>query len=418
MKKTLWITGTLIVIAVAVYFLFFFEYYPNNTFQMAVDIEIPGSTYHTNATWWGYNQSKLVRLEDQVFTYYIDNSTQVDDVANIDNPNQAVLVTIDDTGHFEEFDRIDTSRPVNVVIDEARKLVYYLAIEPTIHDNGSTGKLVMYKYSVSDTSVTFIEKTVVVDHNESMPLETVNIRFSATIDASGNIAVAYGLADPNYVFSMVVQIFYVEENRWEELSISTGEFGIPNFYPDIAMKSPNDFLVLAIQDQCLSDACYYQFLRYFKYESGTWTVDYLEDYRNTTYASEPILLEHTEVYLDQEGTYYMVYRSMLEHDVITLATFNPSGVIEKRVLDTDKDINWVRIVELQGEKYFVMHGNSRTQIADFETLKVLQNDFVDFDGGYVYAYSDSVTGIDVYILSGNSKDFPNYGVYHCYRLIE
>ena len=35
---------------------------------------IPGSTYHDqNATWWGYNQQKIVRFEDKVFMAVIEN---------------------------------------------------------------------------------------------------------------------------------------------------------------------------------------------------------------------------------------------------------------------------------------------------------------------------------------------------------
>src|SRR3989344_4991253 len=36
--------------------------------------EIPGSKFHSpDGTWWGYNQSKIVRFQDYVFSYYIDN---------------------------------------------------------------------------------------------------------------------------------------------------------------------------------------------------------------------------------------------------------------------------------------------------------------------------------------------------------
>ena len=33
--------------------------------------KIPGSKFHSpDATWWGYNQSKIVRFRDKVFSYY------------------------------------------------------------------------------------------------------------------------------------------------------------------------------------------------------------------------------------------------------------------------------------------------------------------------------------------------------------
>ncbi|MBI3251511.1 MAG: hypothetical protein HYZ62_01210 [Candidatus Andersenbacteria bacterium] len=36
--------------------------------------KLPGSKFHSpDGTWWGYNQSKIVRFKDYVFSYNIDN---------------------------------------------------------------------------------------------------------------------------------------------------------------------------------------------------------------------------------------------------------------------------------------------------------------------------------------------------------
>ena len=60
--------------------------------------KIKGSKFHSpDATWWGYNQSKIVRFKNKVFTYYIDN----DDDSN-KTTSKFVILKKDSDGGWEQ----------------------------------------------------------------------------------------------------------------------------------------------------------------------------------------------------------------------------------------------------------------------------------------------------------------------------
>lgn len=408
MKKCIFVAIIFVLLGVIVYVVFFQERYTNEYFYEAGNSSIESSTYHENGTWWGYNQSKLMRLDDVVFTYYVDNSDQVNGVANINNPNLVVLTMINNNGDVIEFDTLPSSRPANILVDKSRKLVYAIVVEPTMtNDNGSTGKLVVYTYFFDGVEPIFLERNTIVDHNGS-ELETVNIRIGATIDDDGNIAIVYGLADASYTFSMVVQLYDVENDLWYEESVYMNGVKEPNFYPDIAMKSLNDFVIVAVQDNCVdyNGSCAYLYLRYFIYQDGLWQYDILDDYRDYDNKSDKLtLVEHTEVYLDSEGIYHLVWRSMAGEQLFHHVHIDENKQLISRELIIHKDINWLRIVEVDHIKYFIGHGNNRTQIIDFETLEVLHNDqSTQIDGAYFYVFSDG-TQIDCLLLNGNSSTY-------------
>ena len=408
MKKGLCIVFVFVVLGFIAYFVFFHESYQNDVFVMQESISIPSSTYHENGTWWGYNQTKIMRDDEVVITYYIDNQNQVNGVANLNNPNQAVLLMIKNQAEVVEFDRINTSRPINILVDEQRHLIYAISIEPTMeNDNGSTGKLVVYTYSLVENEITFVSKRVIVDHN-GFERETVNIRTGATIDASGNIAIVYGLADASYTFSIVVQLYDVENDLWYEESVYMNGVNEPNFYPDIAMKNLNDFVVVAVQDNCVDyqGSCAYLYLRYFIFQDGMWTYDYLADYRSQITDTDNLsVTEHTEVYLDHEGIYHLVWRSKIKEKEYHHAYINSSNEIIIRDLSVNRDMKWLRIVEVEDVKYFIGHGNGRTQILDFDTLEVLHNDQSSMiESAYFYVYSDN-TQIDCLILNGDASTY-------------
>ena len=66
---------------------------------------LPKSPYHhTNGTWWGYNKVKVVRHEDIVYTYYINNENLSAGDPNKDNPSEVVMMRINQDLSVEEFD--------------------------------------------------------------------------------------------------------------------------------------------------------------------------------------------------------------------------------------------------------------------------------------------------------------------------
>ncbi|QVK18374.1 hypothetical protein KHQ81_01265 [Mycoplasmatota bacterium] len=381
---------------VAAYKYYKYNYFNNEVFYTESKVSFENSTHHFNGTWWGFNQSKIVRINDIIFTYYINNDLQIGEVANKDNPNQMVFVMIKSNGQTVEFDQQKTSRPGNVVADPNRNLVYYFMLEPTSsQDSGTLGKLMMYTYSFEDDDIELIKEEIIVDHDGTNP-EKVNTRFSATIDSSGNLAITYAVHDTNYVFSMYVLTYDIDNGNWTEKSVYIEGLQHPNFYPEVAMKDLDHFLVVAVQDYCHHGDCYYQYVRYFLYENGEWTYDYLVDYQNETIASKrPNLVSHTEVYLGSNDSYHVLTVSRIEKD-------ENDKLVNHFIFDKDKteivnsefegSYNFVRIVEVNNELYYVA--------VDSDFLYILHGEKYD-----IIHKAKLMEGAYPYVISSNENDY-------------
>lgn len=98
--------------------------------------KIPGSRFHSpDGTWWGYNQSKIVRFKDMVFTYYIDN----DDDSN-KTTSRFVVMMKDGKKSWEEGVKFRTSRPGNLLVD-SKGVLHAFVFEPfDVSKNDSMGQ--------------------------------------------------------------------------------------------------------------------------------------------------------------------------------------------------------------------------------------------------------------------------------------
>src|SRR3990167_11476303 len=103
--------------------------------------KIKGSKFHSpDATWWGYNQSKIVRFKNKVFTYYIDN----DDDSNKTTSKFVILKKDGDNG-WEQGAMFPTSRPGNLLID-SKCVLHAFVFEPFVEKNDSIGKIMHYYF--------------------------------------------------------------------------------------------------------------------------------------------------------------------------------------------------------------------------------------------------------------------------------
>ena len=121
--------------------------------------KIPGSKFHSpDATWWGYNQSKIVRFKDLVFMYVIEN---------LDDSNKTlssfVVYIKDGNKPWQKGASFPTSRPGNILIDSSGVL-HAFVFEPTdVVKNDSRGKLIHYFFPNSNLGdITNYEKETVV----------------------------------------------------------------------------------------------------------------------------------------------------------------------------------------------------------------------------------------------------------------
>jgi hypothetical protein len=408
MKKTLIIVIGISVIGLIGYFGYQYFFSVKNTeFTVVQETSFENSAYHFNGTWWGFNQSKIARIDDYVFTYYVDNATQIDEVANLSNPNRMVFVMIDESGMATEFASQATGRPGNVVADPLRKLVYYLTIEPTSsEDDGYLCQLVMYTYQFDAGTVELIGQETVIDNSGSYP-ETINVRLAVTIDDAGNIGVTYSIPNPSYIFSMYVHTYDAITKVWDEKSVLIEGLNHPNFYPELIMRDPDHFLVVAVQDYCHDGECFYQYTRYFLYDEGVWTYDYLADYRNLDIASERAnLTAHSEVYLDLDLNYHIITISHLEDDqgesIVDHYTYDEeSGAFIKESF-TGR-YNHIRMVTVGNVYYFVAVDYPNLYILN-DTYEIIHQQKVT-KGAYIYVCSNNANFFDLLVTTGNSEGF-------------
>ena len=391
----------IIVIGTAGYFLLF---YKNYSFEAALQLDLPNSSQHENATWWGYNQSKIVSIGDTAFTYYIDNSTQINGMANKTNPNKAVFLKIKD-GKQEEFGYGTASRPCNVLADTVRNKVYYIIIEPTSEiDNGATGRTMIYEYDFDSSS----GETAFVKKEEIIPSSEVGkIRTSATIDSQGNIAIAYG----DYYGYMQVYICNIDTGVWTNYNTLSNNDNDTLLYPYIILKDLNTFYLLAVQDTNVNGTCYYQYIKFFSYENGAWNSQIIVDYRELEIAkSRPAIVEHTDFYADGEDIHIFT-RAYLDENQKGYATlkhfvYNNGIFSEMDIGFLSKAYNWVKLVKIADKYYYVCNEYRKLDIIDYETQKIVYSTNNIPQGSYIYVnkYWNN-NGIEVMLCPGSSSDF-------------
>lgn len=397
--------GLLIILLISAVIGGGYYYYFYNELEESLRLDLPNSSQHDNGTWWGYNQSKIVSLQDTTFTYYIDNSDQVNGVANLNNPNKSVLIKIKD-GEMEEFGTHNSSRPGNILADKARNKIYYIVVEPTsAYDNGTEGKTMLfeYDYNIATDTVTFVRSEEVVKSGS-----VGKIRSSATLDSQGNIAIAYG----DYDGYMQVHIYEIETMEWTNHTIKSNLDNDLLMYPYLIMKDPDNFYLLAVQDTLIGNECYYQYVMFFTYNSGLWKSSIIVDYRDLDIASSRYtLVDHTEFYLMDDKIHIITRGSLSPKEGDYSGTFeyfiyDNGNLKEQDASHLKSYYNWVKIVPMGGKYYYVSNSYRALEIMEYDTHKVVYRTRNIPKGAYVYINKEfSDEEIQIMLCPGNVDHF-------------
>src|SRR3989339_599686 len=257
--------------------------------------QIPGSKNHgPNGTWWGYNQSKIVRYGSTVYMYVVENEN-IDNNPNpnASNPSKIAIYRKEGEGAWQRGARFNTSRPGNSLMD-SEGIVHLIVFEPTYTlstENGSYGRLKHYWFPNCKTGdITSFQEEIIVDNDGVSQGETVNIRVGASIGANDMIAVSYGMIK-NHV------VCYKEKNgiKWTQEFAGTA-LGSDFFYPYVAVT---DFgiTILAVQDDWTgpNQPNLYQKSRYFEKRSGTWiNMDVINLQNHALAQSRPHLVDNSD----------------------------------------------------------------------------------------------------------------------------
>jgi hypothetical protein len=389
----------ILVIGVGGYFLFFWK---NYSFEVSLKLNIPNSSQHMNATWWGYHQSKIVSIGDTTFTYYIDNSTQNNGVSNINNPNKAIFLKIKN-GEQQQFGFANTSRPCNVLADVQRGKVYFVVLEPTSEvDSGTEGRIMLYTYNYNNIidEITFENAYQVVAKGDNG-----QIRTSATIDDNGNIAIAHG----GYDSYMYVYIYDIENEEWNDYRYLSNDEDEELLYPYVILKDLDTFYLLPVQDTNVYGTNYYQFVKFFSYDNGVWLSEMVVDYRNLAIAkTKPQLVEQTEFYLDGEDIHIFTRARLGEKadSIINHFIYKEGVLSEIDAKFLNKDYSWVKLIRFNSKLYYICTVDKKLVIIDYETKETVFSETTNVKGLYMYINKKwSGNSIQVMLCSGNSSNF-------------
>lgn len=396
---------------------------PDTEVQVFIE-EIPGSTNHDpDGTWWGYNQSKIVRYGDTVFMYVIEN----DDDSSTQSDFR--IYKKEDSGDWTSGAALSTSRPGNLVIDSSG-ILHAFVFEPyDISTDDSIGKLKHYTFSnAASGDITNYSEEAIVDNDGSE--ETVNIRIGAAIGANDTLGVAFGLSEGRGYNGYTEHLYYKasSDTSWTH-SIAGENLGHDFYYPFALVRS-DGFSLLAVQDDYNSgNPNIYQKVMYFEYSSSSWSNELVADLSSHSLAlSREQLLGHSDLFEDSNGNIHIVYKEFLDSsDDTKVSSFKylvgSSGNWSTTTIDlTDYNVNWLRVVEINGTIYFVA--------ASWDQLYLLSSDASvvkevttpnDMSGIYPYVASPR-TGtrttesyVDILLLNGDSSVYPNASNYY-YRI--
>lgn len=383
--------------------------------------KIPGSKFHgPDATWWGYNQSKIVRFQDFVFMYVIDN---------FDDKNTTlsnfVIYKKQGNNSWEKGAFFPTSRPGNILID-SKGVLHAFVFEPfDVVKNDSWGKLIHYWFPDSSKGdIINYEEEVVVDNDGTK--ETVNIRVGSAIGQDDTMVIGFGLTTFNPLYKGHSEHLFIKkpkDEKWTHL-IAGENLGHDWFYPFVWVEK-DSYHLLPVQDDYnglgtakIPYPNIYQKIMYMTYKNNVWSKEIIVNLSSDPLAkSRPRLLEQEELYVDKNGNIHILYKEFLDKDTQWKATHKHiikslTGTSEQNMIREKEDINWIRFFEVDDNLYYLYISYDSAYIRKEGKDELIKLSLPkDAHGAYPYIATkrggtkDNEKYIDIILLAADQYDF-------------
>lgn len=418
--STVWLI--LFAIIIASLGLYLFSRSKNDSKEEILIEKIPGSKFHSpDGTWWGYNQSKIVRFKNFVFTYVIEN----EDDSN-KTPSKFTVYVKEDNKTWQKGASFVTSRPGNILVDSQGTLHVFVFEPFDIEKNDSWGKLRHYYFhnSAQGDISTFSEELIVDNDGSS---ETANIRVGAAIGEDGTLAVGFGLTKFNPVYKGQSEHLYFKkpaDQNWTHLI--AGENLVHDYYYPFVLAGKTGFHLLPVQDDYNDDgnpATYenvYQKIIYFVYQNEVWKSQMIQDLSTHPLARDrPRLLEQEDLYEDREGKIHILYKEFLDSKETWKVTTHKHIIIngsekEEQIINlgSGDDVNWIRLFEVSRELYYLISSWNSLYISKVGTNKLEKIEIPEDAKGF-YPYVASKKGsaksdekyVDILLLAADNKTY-------------
>ena len=400
---------------------------PTPTPALTYSLEkIPGSLNHSGesgqsvGTWWGYNQSKIARYRDIVFTYVVHNDNDPGTESSM------TLYKKVGEGPWEKGVSMPCSVPGNILIDSDGGL-HALVFDPEdVLLNDSLGSLEHYYFPQAGNGDidTFIHTTVIPSPGDNGD-ETVNIRIGASIGRDDTIALAFGLGTTE-------QFYYKKKSDPEWNHFVAGVNLGHNFYYPYPLVTEDGYAILAIQDDYVEIDGQahnpYHIAAYFQGDEDGWSHEFLLDNTQSSQAlthSQWQTVDISDLYLDADGGIHLILQDRVADKWLHYRTTYADSDWTITTIDTGswKGINWIRLIEIEGNLYYFMNSWNQVRLMNSNTKKMVKLDLESLvgrqvEGMYPYVASPR-TGtsaasefIDILLLNGSSDAYPNGSNYY------
>ena len=191
-----------------------------------------------------------------------------------------------------------------------------------------------------------------------------------------------------------------------------------DYYYPFVVATNDTYHLLSVQDDFtgVGNPNIYQQILYFEFSNGNWSQELFADHSNHTLASgRPRMVEQDDLFIDSSGTVHAIYkentypenRFFTDHIHFSKKKGGKQWTREK--LNLPKEINWVRLFEVNGTIYFFANSWDKHYIARLDSQKLVQLPINDAIGAYPYV-ALTPTNInseftDIILLAADSETF-------------
>ena len=381
--------------------------------------KIPGSKFHSPegglsvGTWWGYNQSKIVRFRDTVFTYVIENDNK------LGTKSLMALYKKKGNGTWTKGASLPCSVPGNILVDSNGGL-HVLVHEPeNAYKSSSNGSLEYYYFKEAGRGNidSYLHETIIY---KSHGKETVNKRIGASISPQNEIVLAFGLGTSEYLYSKKV-----DTNKWKKMRAGAN-LG-HNFYYPYPIITPSGYSILAIQDDYVIHKGQaknpYHIAIYFENTGNKWSHEYLLDNTKSQQAvdkTEWKTVDISDIYYDNANNIHVIVRDRVKDKWFHYTKELGKKTWDIKVLKTKSNLKWIRIIELKRKVFYLLTSSREIFLMSAKNNRTFQLINENFKSRGIYPYiasskngtTDNSDFLDILILNGSSKSYPDAPNYY------